>query len=56
MKKILLLLLLPICFWSQTVFASDKLQESYFTENNKMGDYIKASEETINLSQVHNPV
>ena len=49
MKKILLLLLLPICFWSQTVFASDKLQESYFTENNKMGDYIKASEETINL-------
>ena len=27
MKKILLLLLLPICFWSQTVFASDKLQE-----------------------------
>lgn len=41
MKKILLLLLLPICFWSQTVFASDKLQESYFTENNKMGITLK---------------
>ncbi len=30
-----------ICFWSQTVFASDKLQESYFTENNKMGITLK---------------
>lgn len=40
MKKILLLLLLPICFWSQTVFASDKLQDSLPTENHKMGDFI----------------
>ncbi len=48
MKKILLLLLLPICFWSQTVFASDKLQDSLPTENHKMGDFIYSTSSLSN--------
>ncbi|MGL9999267.1 GW dipeptide domain-containing protein [Enterococcus sp. DIV1444a] len=48
MKKILLLLLLPICFWSQTVFASDKLQDSLPIENHKMGDFIYSTSSLSN--------